>query len=93
MSGPYRQLFDSHPTRHVTSIPIYLDSRIRSAQAGLQPLGVSFRRHCPLRGTLRGRIDNFARESPAQILPRSPGQPPHLCQPSSAFLRKNDLYQ
>jgi len=35
MSGPDGQIFDSHPTRHVTSIPIYLDSRIRSPQAGL----------------------------------------------------------
>ena len=34
-----------------------------------------------------------SRESPAQILPRSPGQPPHLCQPLSAHLRKNDLYE
>ena len=35
MSGPDRQIFDSHPKRHVTSIPIYLDSRIRRPQAGL----------------------------------------------------------
>jgi hypothetical protein len=35
MSGPDRQIFDSYPTRHVKSIPIYLDSRIRSPQAGL----------------------------------------------------------
>jgi hypothetical protein len=35
MSGPDRHIFDSHPTRHVTSIPIYLDSRIRNPQAGL----------------------------------------------------------
>ena len=35
MSGPDGQIFYSHPTRHVTSIPIYLDTRIRNPQAGL----------------------------------------------------------
>ena len=73
-----------------TLMPLRNSSR-RSAFAIRISVEVSRRElgPCRLRRQPRARLpsnDVGRRESPAQILPRSRGQPLHLCQPSSALL-------